>query len=377
MMKKWIAAILVLILCVGMLCGCSEQPASDEEIQENVGFDYDAAFAKYDPYDIVMTVNGDDVTWSEFYYMLYTAVYQLQYYLGDLAWDEECLEGYGVTFEEYAMQLTMDSIKQFHAINKKAADEGLSITESDREKMQATMEAFKLSSCGEDATDEDFRAYLLKTFFLTEEVYGFVNENSVLYEKLFVASVGEKGEKMSDEDIAEFVERAPYVSAKHILIKTIDENGEKLGNEAAAEAKKTAEKLLSQLQTAGSQKARIAKFDELMNEYTEDEGIMLFPDGYTFTTGQMYPVFEEAAFALEEYEISGLVESEAGYHIIMRIPTLRSYPVDFDYESGIYYTVETYAATDIYSRLISGWIEEAEVVWKDEFKDITAEEIFS
>ena len=119
MMKKMITLMLTLVLCFTLFAGCSKDEA-EETVQEAVVLDYAATFAKYDPETIVMTVNGNDVTWSEFYYMLYSAVSQLEYYLGDIVWDQECIEGYGVTFEEYSMQLTMDSIKQFHAIDRKA-----------------------------------------------------------------------------------------------------------------------------------------------------------------------------------------------------------------------------------------------------------------
>jgi len=38
-----------------------------------------------------------------------------------------------------------------------------------------------------------------------------------------------------------------------------------------------------------------------------------------FGRGQMQPEFEDAAFALETGTISGLVDSESGIHIILRI----------------------------------------------------------
>jgi len=272
----------------------------------------------------------------------------------------------------------MDSIKQFHAIDRKAKEMNITLSDADKASIEETEAAFKAQSCGEEATDEEFYEYLVDTYFLTEEVYQFINENSVLYEKLFVESVGEKGEKISEEDIQNFIERAPYVTAKHILLMTVDSaTGEALSKEKVNQAEKTAKELLEQLQGIPNRDKLVSTFDSLMKEYNEDPGVTLFPNGYTFTKGQMYPVFEEAAFALEEYEISDIVESEAGYHILMRIPTERDSLVDFDYQNNVYYTLETYAVTDIYSRLISSWMEECEITWSDEFKDITAEEIFS
>ena len=58
-------------------------------------------------------------------------------------------------------------------------------------------------------------------------------------------------------------------------------------------------------------------FATLAKEYSDDPGSAANGGdlGY-FTKGQMVQPFEEAAFSLKSGEISGLVESEYGYHII-------------------------------------------------------------
>lgn len=96
-----------------------------------------------------------------------------------------------------------------------------------------------------------------------------------------------------------------FVTAKHILISADDTN--------KAEAKKKAEKVL--------QKAKAGEdFDKLIAEYNEDPGMEMSPDGYTFTLNEMVPEFEESAFSLKVGEISGLVETVYGYHIIKKEP---------------------------------------------------------
>ena len=131
-----------------------------------------------------------------------------------------------------------------------------------------------------------------------------------------------------------------------------------------------------QLQAVEDPTKRAELFDELMFEYSEDSGLAIFPEGYTFTYDEMYDSFEEAAFALEEYEISDIVESEAGYHIIMRVPTHRDSVVNLDYETYTYYTVLAYAATEVYSQKLRGWMDDCEVVWAEGFENLTAEQIF-
>ena len=60
-------------------------------------------------------------------------------------------------------------------------------------------------------------------------------------------------------------------------------------------------------------------FDMLIETYGEDPGMIAHPDGYTFVSGDMVTEFEEATLALEIGEISGLVISQFGIHIIKRV----------------------------------------------------------
>jgi len=60
-------------------------------------------------------------------------------------------------------------------------------------------------------------------------------------------------------------------------------------------------------------------FVELMHMYSQDGGLFMFPDGYTFGPNEMVPEFEAATRELEIGEISGLVEAFHGFHIIKRI----------------------------------------------------------
>ena len=98
-------------------------------------------------------------------------------------------------------------------------------------------------------------------------------------------------------------------SVKHVLISTEAKEGEEPVN--VEEKRALAEEILARAK-AGED------FDALVAEYNEDPGQT--EKGYTFGPGEMQEAFEEAAFALGIDEISGIVETNYGYHIIKRIP---------------------------------------------------------
>ena len=115
--------------------------------------------------------------------------------------------------------------------------------------------------------------------------------------------------------------------------------------------------LEAQLQAADDKEAL---FDELMKEYSEDtdsSGNVNSPDGYEAKSGQMVAAFEEAALALQPGQISGIVESTYGYHIILRLPIQAA-----DYR-------EKYVSY-LMSQRQQSWLEQFPVETNDEFKKI-------
>lgn len=92
------------------------------------------------------------------------------------------------------------------------------------------------------------------------------------------------------------------VHVRHILLKTEGKDD--------ATVKAAAEGILAKAKAPG------ADFAKLATQYTEDEGSKDKGGEYEFGRGQMVKEFEDASFGLKPDEISGLVKSEFGYHII-------------------------------------------------------------
>ena len=93
------------------------------------------------------------------------------------------------------------------------------------------------------------------------------------------------------------------VHALHILLKTADKD--------AAAVKKQAESVLKEAKAPG------ADFSALARKYTEDEASKgSGGDLNFFGRGAMVKAFEDAAFAMAPGQISDLVQTDYGYHII-------------------------------------------------------------
>ncbi len=115
---------------------------------------------------------------------------------------------------------------------------------------------------------------------------------------------------VNDADIQKFYDENPQLferlHASHILIR-LDPGATDIQK---AEARKKAQDVLDQLKKGKD-------FAELARKHSEDPGSG--PNGGdlgSFGRGQMVPTFDEAAFNLAPGNISGIVESQFGYHII-------------------------------------------------------------
>jgi peptidyl-prolyl cis-trans isomerase C len=101
-------------------------------------------------------------------------------------------------------------------------------------------------------------------------------------------------------------ERPDTVRARHILF-TVEEGME----DAVRTDKRTKAEAIRQRALEG------ADFAELARQFSEGPTAERGGDLGTFARGQMVPAFEEAAFELEPGEISPVVETRFGYHVIL------------------------------------------------------------
>lgn len=101
------------------------------------------------------------------------------------------------------------------------------------------------------------------------------------------------------------------VKVSHILIKTPSAGADgKVDDKALAEARQRAEDILKQVKSG-------ANFEDLAKKYSEDPGSAKQGGSLGWIgRGQTVPEFEKAAFSLPKGQISDLVKSSFGFHII-------------------------------------------------------------
>ena len=106
----------------------------------------------------------------------------------------------------------------------------------------------------------------------------------------------------------DFFKEPEQVQASHILIKVEP----KADESQKAEARKKLETIQQKLQEGGD-------FAALAKEFSEGPSNVKGGDLGYFRRGQMVKPFEEAAFALEPGKVSGIIETNFGYHLIKTI----------------------------------------------------------
>lgn len=157
---------------------------------------------------------------------------------------------------------------------------------------------------------------------------------------------------ISDDDLKkEYNEN--YFRAKHILFLTVDTTTfQPLSDEKVTQAKNDADATLIKAKNGQD-------FDKLMREKSQDPGSLAAEngDGYIFTSGEMDPAFEEATKNLKVGQISDLVKSSFGYHIIKRLD-LNEKPELFENKKAE--ILEQFKNTK-YEKLLEKWADEAKV----------------
>lgn len=239
----------------------------------------------------VMTVNGEPVYAAEISLMMQN----IQGYLAS--------QGQEATEDQIAQVATQRVVEQ-----KLLAQEAARFSiKPDEQRIAQMMELTERQAGGRDNLDKALAQGGSDTAQL-EQIF-----REMELGRAFIAQQIQPTIEVSDQEITDYYSEHPeqfvseeQVHARHILIKADPEADEATQEAARTKAEQARERAV----------ADDADFAELAGELSEGPSAPNGGDLGFFTKDRMVPAFSEAAFALQPGEVSPVVKTRFGYHVI-------------------------------------------------------------
>ena len=254
--------------------------------------------------NIAVTIDGVDIPESEIDRLVKPRLEMMAKQSAKLP--PTLVEQYAKLFREQALEQTI----RRHLLDEKVKEANIVITDEEvmnkiteiaaTQREPLSLEEFKkkMEEYGQsfDNVKADVRSGLARNQFMEAHWAGKIDVTE------------EDARKYYDENLKQF-ETPEQVRTSHILIKPefTDPNADP--NEAKAKARAKTEDLLRQIKD-GADFAELAKANSVCFSAPKGGDLGFFP------RGEATPAFEKTAFELEIGQISDIVETDYGYHII-------------------------------------------------------------
>lgn len=209
-----------------------------------------------------------------------------------------------------------DDVAALRKIRKEALDDVISKELIFQEGKKAGIEARELEIDTEMAkikqrfpSEAEYKK-ALKQEKLAEKDLREIVERALVRKKVLDIKIKPTVKPVTEEDIEAFYQKNKdlfaEVQVSHILIKVASD----ANDQAKADAKSKMQAILAEARGG-------ANFAELAKKHSQCPSSQNGGDLGFFPRGQMVKPFEDAAFSLEKGQISDIVETEFGYHIIL------------------------------------------------------------
>lgn len=292
-MKRILSVVSIGAITAALLAGCGNQ---------------EKAGASAASEDAAVTMEQGSISMGEARLYAYVMKNQYEAYYGPSIWDMEVEDG--VTLGDSMKNVITDQLVQTIILNSQAETYGVSLSDEDNQAVEEYVKNFK-TNIGEDVMEKEG---------FTEDNIRSVVQKSTLAGNVYQAMFDAEEVELTDEEKAD----ATCIKVQHVLISTTDTtkkddegNNVDMTDEEKeaylAEQKEKAEEALTRAKNGED-------FQALADEYSSENAGFEFSfdkNGYDpVNMSSMVEPFYTAAWKLGEGEISDLVESQYGYHII-------------------------------------------------------------
>lgn len=313
--KRSLALVLSIVLALSLFsCTSASLPKENDTCVATVNGKYEVSYDTY-----------------KYFYLNYAAIY-----------DEADFEGEKRAETEAEIRKETESaIINVYAVVDFAEKYGITL---DNE-MVKTAAKVDIDSAIKQFETRGAYAEALRANYMTDSVFRFMMTLDALEDQVFaVLTTGLGIIDNSDETVKAAIDSDEFARITHVLISH---------NNGFSDDKnlKTAEKVL-----------RLAKngedFDNLIANYSNDYSMT--PDGYYFTHGYMLEEIENTVFELEIGEISEIVRTVNGYHIIKRLAKDPAY-LEKNYETlkAQYESCKFYGLIDEHAKTLTVSVNES------------------
>ena len=281
--RKAVAYLLTVCVLTGLVTGCGDGEGFGTKVVLTTGFEKDEIFR----------IETSSCKAPELMVYLTTIQNRYESVYGQEIWGTIAD---GVTLEENVKNIALAQIAQIKTMNLMAEKYEVELDEEERARAENAAKAY-YDSLGERE---------IELMGVNEKTIRSLYTELARAEKMYQYTIKDINPEISDDE-------ARTITVQHILIKTyaLDGTGKKI--EYTEEAKRDAYRRA--IEVLGQARAD-EDFDALIRKYSEDDKTT-----YSFGKGEMEESFETAAFNLGTGEISDVVETEFGYHIIKCIST--------------------------------------------------------
>jgi parvulin-like peptidyl-prolyl isomerase len=210
----------------------------------------------------------------------------------------------------------------------------LRATEPDKATAKQIADSFIAEQKKQALSEESYRRQLLAVGMTPEQFESQIREQAIV--KAVIDREIKAHQNVTDADARQFYaantnlfQEPEMVRASHVLIATRDKiTGKPLSPELKLEKRRLAQKIV--------ERARAGEdFAKLVKEFSDDAGSKDRGGEYTFPRAKddprraMAPEFEAAAFSMQPNQVSDVVETSYGYHVIKTLEKIPPKKIEF------------------------------------------------